>query len=91
MASLWAGWDLLTRAAVRRLVCSLNAFTFQWELTLVQVSNWFSSEAVRAAKVLEENRSVTGASTSSGVLYYVLPEGPTDCGSNDISKGHLLL
>lgn len=91
MASLWDGWDLLATAAVRSLVCSLNAFTFQWELTLVQVSNWVSSETVRAAKVLEENQSVTGAGTSSCVLYYVLPEGHTNCGSNDISKAHLLL
>lgn len=70
MASLWDGWDLLARAAVRSLVCSPNAFTFQWELTLVQVSNRVSSETVRAAKVLEDNQSVTGAGTSSGVLFY---------------------
>lgn len=45
-----------------------GAFTFQWELAIVQVSNWFSSETLRAAKVLEESQPVTGASSSSGVL-----------------------
>ena len=70
-----------------------GTFTFQWELAIVQVSNWFSSETLGAAKVLEESQPVTGASSSSGVftakcvtMYCVSPQGPTDCGSNDISK-----
>lgn len=46
------------------LAWSPDAFTFQWKLAVVQVSNWFSSETVRAAKVLEESQPVTGASTS---------------------------
>ena len=48
----------------RRLAWSPDAFTFQWELRAVQVSNMFSSETVRAAKVLEESQPVTGAGSS---------------------------
>lgn len=72
-----------------------DAFTFQWVLAVVQVSNWFSSESLRAAKVLEESQPGMGASSASEcslqkhvIMYCVVP---TDCGSMGISKAHLLL
>lgn len=37
-----------------------DAFIFQWVLAVVQVSNWFPSESLRAAKVLEESQQVIG-------------------------------
>lgn len=63
-ASLRNGWNQLAVQLDRRLAWSPDAFTFQWELRVVQVSNMFSSETVRAAKVLEESQPVTGASSS---------------------------
>lgn len=98
-ARLRDGWDLLAGAAGRSFACSPDAFAFQWELTLVQASNCFSSETVRMAKVLEESQAVkvTGASPASGrslqkyvARSHVLLEDHTDCGPQAIAKGRLL-
>lgn len=64
VANLGNGWNQLAVHPDRRVAWSPDAFTFQWEFTVVQISNGFSSETVRAAKVLEESQPVTGASSN---------------------------
>ena len=64
MANLGYGWNWFAMQLDTRLAWFPDAFTFQWELRVVQVSNWFSLETVRAAKVLEGSQPVTGGCSS---------------------------